>query len=594
MFEASLHSHCLFRITRHWIAYLVFPIIIIFSVNASSAQKNPAKWADGELLVGVRAGVSREQASSMFTAFGADVVEEISQINVLRIRVAPAALDAVEQALQRRPEVKFVERNGILELSTTPNDTLYSSEWHLGKIATPLAWDLTQGNSSVIVAVVDTGVDGSHPDLVNKTIPGYNAYNNNSDTSDVYGHGTMIAGIIGAESNNGLGVSSIAWLNPIMPIRITDPSLIVYYSIVANGITWAADHGAKVINASISGVAASSTVISAASYAMNKGAVVVAAAGNCGCFDATPETPYIVSVSATDGSDNLASFSSQGNYVDVAAPGVSIYTTTLGGGYGAPSGTSVASPVVAGVVALMMSANPSLTPAKIVSMLEANADDLGPAGYDTAYGYGRINAYRAVAAAASNTPSPDTTAPVASITSPTNGASVSAGISVAVSASDNVGVSRVDLYVDGVFYGSDTTAPYSFYWDTTQIGNGTHTLAAVALDAAGNSGASASVSVSVNNAPVVADTQPPVVTINSPANTTGPNKLSVSVSATDNVGVIKVQLYLDGTLTATDTASPYSFSVNTSKLARGTHTLQAKAYDPSGNVGVSSPTTFTK
>jgi hypothetical protein len=129
---------------------------------------------------------------------------------------------------------------------------------------------------------------------------------------------------------------------------------------------------------------------------------------------------------------------------------------------------------------------------------------------------------------------------------------------------------------------------------TTQVGNGTHTLAALAVDAAGNSGTSASVSVSVINGTTVSDTQPPVVAINSPAGTAAGNKMSVSVSATDNVGVVKVQLYLDGKLTATDTTSPYLFSINTNKLPRGQHTLQAMAYDPSGNVGVSTPVTFTK
>jgi subtilisin family serine protease len=595
MFEAWSHSQRLFRITCPWIGFLVFPIIILFSSNASFAQRNPAKWAEGELLVGLRSGVAKEQAAKLFTSHGATVLEQFPQLNVHRIKVSSSALDAVERALSRRPEVEFVERNGMLELNATPNDPLYPSEWHLGKIGAPAAWDLARGTSSIIVAVVDTGVDANHPDLVNKVVPGYNAYNDNNDSSDVYGHGTMVAGIIGAESNNGLGVSSVGWMNPVMPIRITDSSLAVYYSVVANGITWAADHGAKVINTSIAGVAGSATVTSAASYARNKGALVIAAAGNCGCFDSTSENTSIISVSATDGSDNLASWSSQGNYVDVAAPGVAIYTTTSGGGYGAPSGTSVASPVVAGVVALMMSANPSLKPSQIESLLEATTDDLGPAGYDTAYGYGRLNAYRAVAAAATNSPPPDTTAPVASITSPGNGSTVSGGVSVSVSATDNTGVTRVDLYVDGSFYASDATAPYGFFMDTTAVGNGSHNLAAVAFDAVGNTGNSATINVNVNNNQT-ADTQPPSVSIVAPVSTgKGPgNKLAVSVSASDNVGVAQVQLYVDGTLVGTDTAPPYNFNINTAKLSAGSHSLQAKAYDPSGNVGLSSPLSFSK
>jgi thermitase len=580
---------------RVLIGYLVVLFISVISPGNSFAQKGPTKWADGELLVGMRAGVSNEWASGLFKAHGATLLEEISQLNVHRIRVAPAALEAVERALSKRPEVKFVERNGVLELNTVPNDPMYPSEWHLDKVGVPSAWEITRGTSSVIVAVVDTGVDASHPDLANKVIPGYNAYNNNNDTSDVYGHGTKVAGIIAAESNNGFGVSSIAWMNPIMPIRITDSSLAVYYSVVANGIIWAVDHGAKVINASIADVAGSSTVGSAANYARNKGAVVVAAAGNCGCFDSTPENPYIISVGATDGADNVASFSSRGNYVDVAAPGVGIYTTTSGGGYGAPSGTSMASPITAGVVALMMSANPSLKPAQVESLLEATADDFGPAGYDTDYGYGRVNAYRAVAAAATNSPPPDATAPVANITSPSDGSSVSAGVSVSVSATDNVGVTRVDLYVDGSFFSSDATAPYSFFWNTSAVGNGPHSLTAVAFDAAGNIGTSPAVSANVNNNQV-ADTQPPSVSIAAPVSIAkgAGNKLTVSVSATDNVGVAKVQLYVDGSLVGTSSASPYDFNINTAKLLSGSHMLQARAYDPSGNVGLSSPLSFTK
>jgi thermitase len=582
--------------TQHSNLFLLALLVSILTlINATGfAQSRPDKWAEGELLVGLRIGVARERAQSLFKAHGAALLQELAQINVYRISVSPAAMDAVERALGNRPEVQFVERNGVLELASTPNDPYFPSAWHLGQIGVPAAWEVTQGSSNVIVAAVDTGVDPNHPDLVNKLIPGRNTYSGNNDTSDVYGHGTMIAGVMAAQNNNSLGVSSISWSSPIMPIRVTDASLTFFYSVVADGITWAADHGAKVINVSITGVAGSSTVTSAASYARSRGAVVVAAAGNCGCFDSTPANSSIISVSATDGSDNVASFSSQGNYIDIAAPGVSIYTTTMGAGYGAPSGTSVASPIVAGVTALMMSANPTLKPSEIESLLKSTADDFGAAGYDSAYGHGRVNAYQAVAAAASTTTTTDKIAPTVNIDSPSNGSTVSGSAIVNVAASDSVGVARVDLYVDGAVYASDTLTPFSFSWDTSLLADGSHSLAAMAYDPAGNFGTSPSVVVNVSNGGSVADTQPPSVAINSPASTSPGNKLNVSVSATDNVGVAKVELYVDGSLVGSDSAAPYTFSVNTRKFSSGSHSLQAKAYDPSGNVGVSSPSSFTK
>ncbi len=581
------------RLSSHFIKFGLF-ILVLFSMTGRADSQGKPSWVSNELLVGFRPGISDRQAENLYRAHGAQKIEDLAKINVHRIRVPAQALEAVENALSRRPEVKFVERNYRLSPDFIPSDPLYPSQWHLPKVSADLAWEISQGAPSVVVAILDSGVDPTHPDLATKLVAGYNFYNNNTNTSDVYGHGTKVAGTAAAICNNAAGVASPACQNRIMPIRVTDTTGAGYVSAIANGLTWAVDHGAKVMNLSFAGVAGISTITNAAQYVVNHGGVVVAAAGNCGCFDSTPQNPYMISVSATDSSDSLASFSSQGNYVDVAAPGVGIYTTTSGGGYGAPSGTSFSSPLTAGVVALIMSVNPGLKPAEVESLLEANADNLGLPGYDTAYGHGRINAYRAVAAAATNSPPPDTTAPVAKIDSPANGATVSGGVSVGVSASDNVGVTRVDLYVDGGLYASDTAAPYSFYWDTTRVGDGAHTLAAVAHDAANNAGTSANVSVSVNNAPVVSDTQPPVVTMNAPTSAAKGNKLTVTVTATDNVGVVKVELYVDGALVGTDSSVPYSFTINTGKFAAGQHTLQAKAYDPSGNVGVSSPATFTK
>ncbi|HSE96301.1 MAG TPA: S8 family serine peptidase, partial [Methylomirabilota bacterium] len=551
----------------------------------------PAFVAD-ELLVGFHAGLSESDEEAVYAKHAAVKLEKLRNLPVHRIRLPAGALEAIEQKLKRDPAVKFVERNLVLPPDLASNDPYFSSQYHLSRIFAPQAWDETVGGPEVVIAVLDTGIDAAHPDLAGKLVAGYNFYSNNTNTADVHGHGTKVAGAAAATGNNGVGVTGVSWQGRIMPIRVTDASGYAYYSTIANGLTWAVDHGAQVMNISIGGVAASSSITSAAQYVTQRGGVVVAGAGNCGCVDGTPDNAYILSVSATDSADNLASWSSRGNYVDLAAPGASIWTTVAGGGYGAVSGTSFSSPVTAGMVALVMSANPDLNPAEIETLLQLNADDLGTAGWDQSYGHGRINAYRTVAAAVASIPPPDTTAPSATITSPSGGSSVSGTVTVAVSASDNTGVSRVDLYVDGALYGTDTTAPHGFAWDTTVTGTGTRRLTAKAYDATGNAGTSADVTVSVTSpsepdpAPApTADATAPVVSITS-LSAKWP-KLTVAASATDNVGVTQVELHVDGKWVATDTGAPYSFNVNLNKLATGSHTAVVKAFDAAGNSATS-------
>ena len=561
------------------------PVFPLQPADAAPADAGVISVPD-ELLVGFQGGVDPGAAEAVYRSHGAAKIEQILGLNVHRIRVAPSALGAVASALAKRPEVKFVEPNKRLPPSTS--DPYFSSEWHLSMIGAPSAWTITQGSASVVIAILDSGIDPSHPDLAAKLLPGYNFVSNNTSTGDWNGHGTLVAGAAAAIGNNSVGVAGVAGQNNILPVVIADSTGYALFSTIASGITWAADRGAKVANLSYAATG-SSTVTSAAQYAVNKGMIVIVAAGNCGCVDSTPANPYIISVSGTDSSDNLASWSSRGNFVDISAPGVSIYTTTSGGGYGAASGTSLASPVVAGVAALMFSANPSLSPSNVATLLQANADDLGAAGWDPSFGYGRVNAYRAVAAATASAPPPDTTPPTATITSPASGSTLAGTVTVAASASDDTSVARVDLYVDGAFYGSDTTSPYGFAWGTATVINGSHTLTAKAVDGAGNVGTSATVTVTVNN---VADTSSPTATITSTS--TSGTKLNVSVSASDNVAVAKVELYVDGGLAGTDTAAPYNFAVNLNSLALGTHTLQAKAYDNAGNVNFSTPVSFTK
>jgi hypothetical protein len=185
----------------------------------------------------------------------------------------------------------------------------------------------------------------------------------------------------------------------------------------------------------------------------------------------------------------------------------------------------------------------------------------------------------------------DTTPPTTSITAPANGATVSGTVSVTASASDNVGVTKVEFYLDGTLKSTSTASPYSWSFDTTTVANGSHTLQSKAYDAAGNVGSSATITVTVSNA---GDTTPPTTSITAPANgATVSGTVSVTASASDNVGVTKVEFYLDGTLQVTDTATPYTWSFNTTTVANGSHTLQSKAYDAAGNVGSSATISVT-
>jgi subtilisin family serine protease len=523
----------------------------------------------------------------MIAAAGAQDAGEIPHTGV-HVLLLPndRSEEAVARAFAQRPEVAFAELDEIRAPSdVTPNDPYFeTSQWHLKKIACPTAWSTTTGSSGVTIAVLDTGVDASHPDLSAKIVPGWNIFDNNSDTRDVYGHGTQVAGTAAASSNNGSGIASVAWGCRIMPIRISDANGYASYSTIANGITWAADHGARVANVSYAG-SDSSTVASAAQYLQSKGGVVAMSAGNNGTASSAADNPYVLTVSGTDSNDALYSWSNTGRNIDVAAPGY-VTTTTRGGGYAGAAGTSFSAPIVAGVAALVISQNPNLSAQQVQDVIKQSAEDLGTVGWDPSYGWGRVNAAHALGIAASG--AVDTTVPVVNITAPTANAIVTGTVNVAISAGDNVGVDCVSLYVDGTLLNTVAASPYNVAWDTTRLPNGTHTLSAVATDTAGNTGASAQVSVTVSN---TADTTAPTVAITS--YTSGAKAmLSVSATASDNVGVSGVELYVDGTLVATDTSAPYTFSVNTRKWSSGTHTLVCKAYDAAGNVGVSSPVTI--
>ncbi len=560
---------------------------VVGSLTTSALAAPPAvaeAFAPGRVLVLMRAGLDDVAVGRLAREQGASGARRLGRSDVHVVELGtPGGERALLAKLQRHPHVKAAELDQRADAAMSTNDPYTGSQWHLSKIGAGTAWDQSLGQG-VRIAILDTGVDASHPDLVGRVVAGWNFVDNNAIASDVHGHGTAVAGAAAAALNNGIGVASVAGQAQLMPVRIADANAYAYWSNVASGLYWAADNGARVANISYTGVAASATVQAAAQYFKNKGGLVVVAAGNNNIDEGIVPTTTMIPVSATDAKDAKTSFSSWGSFVALSAPGIDIWTTTRGGGYQAWWGTSMASPVVAGAVALIMARNPSLSAAQVESLLYSTSVDLGTVGRDAVYGFGRLNASAAVNAAASAVPLADTQAPAVAIAAPLGSSTVSGLVPVNVNASDNVGVVRVDLQVNGTMVGSDTTAPFALSWDATTSAPGMVTLTAVAVDAAGNRSVSAPVTVNV--AAAAKDVTPPTVAIRNPVNgATVSGTVQVQVAASDDSGSagLSLSLAINGRTVATATGGSLSYSWNTRKLSAGPYTVTIKARDPSGN-----------
>lgn len=561
-------------------------------VNAGKMNEIPMSkgaslgWAQGRLLVAPKAGLSDTEFDKILKSYNAKSMGRFERTNT-HVLELPAGMSemTVLQELRKNRKLKYVELDVALAPALNVNDPSFANSWALTKIQAPGAWDYANG-SGVIIAILDTGVDSSHPDLAANMVPGWNIYDNNANTDDVHGHGTSVSGAAAMVGNNGAGSAGVAWGAKIMPVRIAAPDGYAYYSTIAQGLNWAADNGAKVANISY-GVSGSYAVQSAANYMRGKGGVVVVAAGNSGVEENIPASDAMLSVSATDSNDARPSWSTFGPHVDLAAPGVSIYAPTRGGGYGNVSGTSFSSPITAATAALMMSANNKLSPTEIDSILKSTAQDLGVAGFDPYFGAGRINASKAVVAAR-NLAATDTQPPVINITSPTGG-KVTGLVPVDVNYSDNVGVTRAELFVNGNKVATDDTGPFAFVWDTTAYSDGAYTLTAKAFDAAGNVGTSPAVSVALGN-----DTVAPVISGFSLTNgmKVSGHRLTVSASATDNQAVASIRLTIDGKEVALSYGATISYNWNIRVLSRGTHTVTVRAVDGAGNSASQTATVY--
>ncbi len=357
-------------------------------VTAATTAERISVGTD-QIIVKLKAGKA-DRSASVAAKHGATVKKSLgSDWKVLKVPAGQAGEVLAE--LKADESVEHAELDAIMTANAVPNDPAYSSQWHLPKINAPQAWDYTKGSTSSKIAIIDTGVDLDHPDLVAKIVPGYDFVNGDSIADDDNGHGTHVAGIAAASTNNSIDGAGVDWNAKIMPIKVLNAAGSGYTSDIISGVNWAVTNGAQIISLSLGGSSASTAFQTAIDNAWSAGAFIVAAAG--GSASTTKNYPaaynHVFSVAATDSADNKASFTTYGTWVDIAAPGTSILSTKMGGGMTTMSGASMSTPMVAGAAGLVRAANPGISNAGIESKLCAGADPI--VGTGTYWQCGRLN-----------------------------------------------------------------------------------------------------------------------------------------------------------------------------------------------------------
>lgn len=410
--------------------------IFLASVSFIQASEVNMNYHPDQLLIKFKKNITQKNKSDFYKQSDA---EEIGSIDKLDIQIIKPRKDKIPDFIEKHKKNNYVEfiepdyKAYALEMS---NDSalVNNLQQNLIKIHSAdindSAWNYSKSNANVKITILDTGIDQNHEDLAGKIVINHNC-SDSSTVDDLYGHGTHVAGVAAAMTNNGSGVAGVGYNASLVNAKALGDNGSGYYSWVINCITWASDQSVQVINMSLGGSSSSVSLQNAINYAWNKGVVLVAASGNSGTT--TPSYPAnyanVVSVSAVDLNDQKPSWSNYGTWVDVAAPGVSIYSSLPNHpnslrilNYGTLSGTSMASPHVAGLAALL-SSMPNMDNKKVVNYIENFADRI--TGTGTYWNYGRINALKSVTAALSVTipttiPSPSVTLTPTSFVQPTN------------------------------------------------------------------------------------------------------------------------------------------------------------------------------
>ena len=412
------------------------------ALGGKEGGRGAMEFKAGEIIVKFREGTSQAGIQSLLLAEDVSILDEMDNLGLMLLSVPQGReLEKIEE-LKRNPLVEYAVPNSVVQIADAiaiephyslrapdviPNDPYYYGQWNLPQIEAPAAWDITTGSDKIVIAFVDSGVDLDHPEFRDKIwtnddppgdadgdgdpdddqngyvddVYGWDFVNWDGEPQDDYGHGTFVASIAAAETNNSYGVAGVSWGAEIMPIKAFDKYGNSYHWHTAGGITYAADNGAKIINLSwwlSSGIDPQPVQI-AINYAYSKGALVIAAAGDS--FNSSYIYPaaldHVVSVAATDRDDGHPDFSTYNDKVDVAAPGddiLGLYQDT----YARLPSTRFAVPHVSGLAALVWSVNPTLTHDEVEEIIKSTAVDLGDPGRDDYFGYGRIDARAAVMA----------------------------------------------------------------------------------------------------------------------------------------------------------------------------------------------------
>ncbi|MFN8575545.1 MAG: S8 family peptidase [Candidatus Sericytochromatia bacterium] len=412
--------------------------------NVNTSNINPEETETNKRQVIIRRKLTASSAKSTVNILAQNRVKSIRSLGVEIVRVPDeiSTQDYIKQ-LSNDPTIDYVEPNYIRKIAlleenysnypkedlktyinsnvnknmrplnsfkATFNDPDIKLQYGLEKINADGAWAVTKGDEKIVIAVVDTGVDLNHPDLAANLVKGYSTIKGTINENDDNGHGTHVAGIVSAIADNNIGVTGIAPKCKVMPIKVLSAKGDGNDSDIAEGIIWAVDHGAKVINLSLGGAGAGKTLENAILYAYNSNALVVAAMGNNGANVKNYPAAFknVVAVGASDSKNKVAPFSNFGDWISVTAPGLKIYSTlptykvelsryNLGTEYGILSGTSMAVPYVAGLAGLILSKNKNLNRAEVRKRIEQNCNDIDEKGFDDETGVGLIDASKSLA-----------------------------------------------------------------------------------------------------------------------------------------------------------------------------------------------------
>ena len=428
---------------RIFFTFLIFNIFFL-CVNLWARERKEISIVDpktnrkalavaDEILVKFKPGVKVKTIDEVNKRLEGRIRKKIKKINVHCIKIPPhkTVLEMIEK-YEKDPNVEYAEPNYVIKAYLLPNDPdcTESQQWGIFKIKAPQAWETETGSSDIIIAIVDSGVDYTHLDLndhiwLNDDPLDTIDNDGNGKTDDYYGwdfvgpvytspaednipmdvldHGTLCAGIASAETHNSTGTAGVSWNSKIMVVRVLDNNGDSTHFLTGQGIIYAADEGADIINLSLGSAGSSSTLENAVDYAYSKRCVLVAASGNDNKAFVDYPAAYdnVIAVGATNQDDERCNYPSWGsNYgtkLDVVAPGDDIYNTSLTYGYANADGTSMAAPFVAGLAALIWSHNSSLSNSEVRDLIISSADDIGSDGWDKYTGYGRINAEEALA-----------------------------------------------------------------------------------------------------------------------------------------------------------------------------------------------------